>query len=76
MDGMRHSMHKRLRWRRLTMSEEQIAVLNLQRYAPEALFQLYRDLNRILAEDWDKQPQMVVKGKINNAIAQSLVVFI
>ena len=58
------------------MSEEQIAVLNLQRYAPEALFQLYRDLNRILAEDWDKQPQMVVKGKINNAIAQSLVVFI
>jgi hypothetical protein len=42
----------------------------------EAYLQLLKDLNKILAEDWDEQPQIEVKEKFNRAMHDSLNVYI
>ena len=59
------------------MNEETISMeLSLQKYAAEALLQLHRDLNQILAEAWSNQAESAIRAKVSAAMAASLRVIV
>lgn len=42
----------------------------------EAYLQLIKDLNLVLSEEWQSQPEVKIREKISKAIADSLRIYI